>query len=680
MAIRIGWIKNNEAPDGEQSRADMQQTLSQSSIMKIDSILSDNARGYLSETQRAVRLTSNLIDSGAQLPASLDFTFILMTDYGLWYLQCICPTLDITEVENLSLPSQWIFACLVRTVRPCYESVSRQLQGFPVNKFQRYTSTQHLAGEINSSQGDFRHRLLLSLIIGGSMPMLEPLLFHGLSMGDLSTYYLEIALRRGRTNIAQLLWTYGASLSLATSNQLLEHIKPDLKTLLRDPNKSETFCRLLTQILDSFGPLQEIDAEHALFDSLVPIFQEALLLSTEEQTSSTLNSAVIQLLLKHSAFSSLETSARVLKHIVPDKKTLLLDESKSEIFCHFLAQVLESCGPLQRLDDEHAIFESLVLIFQAALLLPNEEQTSSTSKIDDCICNKVLRLLVEGGLFRDSKLPARYWSFHDLLRDSYMKDSPLTLAIYVRNVYAIKLLLESGYNVDEVHHADDSHHCRECRGTPLTYAIWLGFIEIVTVLLAAGADVTKMGAQSQTAIEMSRKCLSLPILRGRKDSTEGVDSKNRSVRLLIFDMACADLKAKHGMQYNQFIDTIYKRFPNGSCLRYAGIGVAHPDLARYELMKYRSATHDILPLLEMCSLCLLSQGHDGRISALCVGWIFARNLSVSLLRLFTDGLWKRSFASSRVMGKDCRSLQVFVHRKFSSWIREDILALQWRPL
>lgn len=491
MAVRIGWTKNNGASEGEQSRADMQQTLSQSSLMKVDAILSDNARGYLSETQRAVRLTSNLIESGAQLPASLDFTSILMTDYGLWYLQSICPTLDITEVENLSLPSQWIFACLVRTVPACYESVSRQLQGFPANSLQRYTSTQRLAGEINSSQGYSRHRFLLSLILGGSMSMLESLLFHGLSMGDLSTYYLEIATRRGRMNIAQLLWRYGAFLSLETSVRLLEHMRPDLKTLLRDPRKSETFC-------------------------------------------------------------------------------------------HFLAQVLESCDPLQEIDDEHAIFESLVLIFQQVLLLSSEEQTSIASNSDDGICNKIVRLLLEAGLFRDSKLPARYWSFHGLLDGGQIRGSPLNLAIYWRNVYAIRLLLENGYNVDEVHRGDGIVNCIEHIGTPLTYAVWLGTIEAVTILLVAGADVTKMGAQGQTAIEMSEKCLFLPTPRSYKDSAEDIDSKDRkdeqSVRRLIFNMVSADLEAKHGMQYNVFIDTIFKRFPKGSCLRYAD---DHAPSSRY---------------------------------------------------------------------------------------------------
>ena len=499
MAIRIGWTKDNGVPDGEQSRADMQQTLSKSSIMTVDAILSANARGYLSETQRAVRLTSSLIDSGAQLPASLDFTSILMTDYGLWYLQCICSTLDITEVEDLSLPSQWVFACLVRTVRGCYESVSRQLQGFPVNKLQRYTSTQHLVGEMNSSQGYFRHRFLLSLILGGSMSMLEPLLFHGLSMGDISTYYLEIATRRGRMNVAQLLWRYGASLSPEISVRLLEYMRPDLTSLIRDPSKSETFCQ-------------------------------------------------------------------------------------------FLAQVLESCGPLPELTDEHAIFKSLVLIFQNVLLLSSEEQTSIASNSDDGICNKIVRLLLEAGLFRDSKLPAHYWSFHGHLGGK-RRESPLTLAIYVRNVYAIKLLLESGYNVDEVHYGDRTHNCKECRGTPLTYAIWLGFIEIVTVLLAAGAHVTKMGAQGQTAIEMSKACLSLPSPRDHKDIIEDIDSKDRKdeqyVRHLIFNVVCADLETKHGMQYNEFIDTMYRHLPNGSSLRYAGIRVAHPDLPRYELMRCR---------------------------------------------------------------------------------------------
>ena len=497
MAIRIGWTTDNGVPDGEQSPSDMHQPLSRTGVMTIDAILVDSTRGYLSETQRAVRLTSDLINSGAHLPASIDFTSILMTDHGLWYLQCICPTLDITEVDNLSLPSQWIFACLVRTVRACYESVSRQLQGFPVNKLQRYTSTQHLAGEINSSQGYFCHRFLLSLILGGSMSMLEPLLFNGLSMGDLSAYYLELATRRGRMNIAQLLWRYGASLSPETSVPLLVHMTPDFKTLLRDPRKSETFY-------------------------------------------------------------------------------------------HFLAQVLESFGPLQEVNDEHAIFESLVLIFQQILLLSSEEQTRIASNSDDGICNETVRLLLEAGLFRDSKLPARYWSFHDLLRNGGMKNSPLTLAIYVRNVYAIKLLLKNGYDVDEVHVGT---HCVEARGTPLAYAIWLGFIEIVTILLATGADVTKMGAQGQTAAVFAEKCVSLPISTKYIGFVDNTDSDRRedgtASRRQIFAMVCADLETRHGMKYEEFVDEVKIYSARGSRLQSAGIRIAHPDFAENRLMRCR---------------------------------------------------------------------------------------------
>lgn len=335
IIIRIEGIKNNEAL-GDQSRADMSEPLSKASIMKSDGILLDRARGYLSETQRAIMLSSNLIDAGAQLSPSIDFASILMSDHGLWYLQSICPTFDITEIEDLPPPSQWIFACLVRTVPACYESVSRQLQGFPVNALQFYTSAQRVIDEINSSQEFFRHRFLLSLSVGGSPSMLAPLLFHGLSMGDLSTYYLEKATKRGRgrMDMAHLLLSHGASLSLEISTTLLEYTKPELKTLLRDPSKSEIFCRFLMRALDSSGPLQEIDDQQAIFGRLLPIFQRALLQSKRQ-------------------------------HVDYD-----------------------------------------------------------TPSSDDCTCNKVVRLLLEAGLFRDSKLPARYCSFHDCV-----KQPPLKLAI-----------------------------------------------------------------------------------------------------------------------------------------------------------------------------------------------------------------------------------------------------------
>ena len=58
--------------------------------------------------------------------------------------------------------------------------------------------------------------------------------------------------------------------------------------------------------------------------------------------------------------------------------------------------------------------------------------------------------------------------------------------------------------MDEIHPGEPSH-CVECKGTPLKYAVWLGIVEAVATLLAAGADVIKMGAQGQTAAVFAGK-------------------------------------------------------------------------------------------------------------------------------------------------------------------------------
>ncbi len=458
--------------------------------METDDSLLDRVPSYLSETQRAIMLSTKLINAGTELPASVDFASILMSDHGLWYLQNVCPTFDITEIQNLSPPSQWIFACLVRSVPACYESVSRQLQGFSANALQFYVNAERLTNEINDSQESLRHRFLLSLSVGGSTSMLGPLLFHGLSTGGLSTYYFEKALKRKRFNIAHLLLNYGASLSLETSTRLLENMKTDLETLLHDP-------------------------------------------------------------------------------------------SKSEAFCHFLERALESSGPLQELDDEHPIFESLVKVFQKALLQPHMQHINyNTSSSDDDICNRVVWLLLEAGLFRDSRLPARYWSFR-LLDDDHESESPLTLAIHAHNLYAISLLLKNGYDVNEVYR-EGSSICMNIKGTPLTYAVWLGFIEAVTILLEAGADVAKMGRYRQTGIEMASKCVSLPIAKkamchmvdaGLEDCEDDTSPRHR-----IFSMVCANLKTTHGIEYAELIDKV--DIVGGSNLEFPGISVARFNMAK----------------------------------------------------------------------------------------------------
>ncbi len=470
----------------------MRQSLSTASIMETDNILLERVPSYLSETQRAIMLSTNLINAGTELPASVDFTSILMSDHGLWYLQNVCPNFDITEIQNLSLPSQWIFACLVRSVPACYQSVSHQLQGFSANRLQFYVNAERLTKEINYSQESLRHRFLLSLSVGGSSSMLGPLLFHRLLTGGLSTYYFEKALKRKRLNVVHLLLNYGASLSLETSTRLLEYMKPDLETLLHDPNKSEAFC-------------------------------------------------------------------------------------------HFLERALESSSPLQELDDEHAIFESLVKVFWKALLHPHMQAVNhSKSSSDDDICNRVVRLLLEAGLFRDSRLPARYWSFR-LLDDNHESESPLTLAIHAHNLYAISLLLKTGYDVNEVYR-DGSSECMQNKGTPLTYAVWLGFIEAVTILLEAGADVAKMGYYGQTAAEMAKKCISLPI--AKKDMNHIKDAcledceDDTGPRHRIFSMVCANLKTTQGMEYAELIDKVEGRRSWGSSLEFPGISIACFNMAK----------------------------------------------------------------------------------------------------
>lgn len=259
------------------------------------------------------------------------------------------------------------------------------------------------------------------------------------------------------------------------------------------------------------------------------------------------------LLLNYGASPSLECSTQLLEHVGPDLKTLFRNpSSKSEAFYPFLVRALESSGPLQELDDAHAIYKSLVRILQRA---PFESKwrymNYSKSNSDACICSKVVRRLLEAGLFRDLKVPARYWTID--LND----ETPLTLAIYTRHVYAIRLLLGNSYNVDEIHRSEP-FSCMEAKGTPLTYAVWLGFPEAVDILLEAGADVTKKGAQGQTATEMAKKRVSFPIAKKYRGCAKDAFLKNcknnAGTRRRIFRMVCANLKTKHGMEYEDLIN------------------------------------------------------------------------------------------------------------------------------
>ena len=376
----------------------------------------------------------------------------------------------------------------------CYESVIRQLQGYPRNAIQSYISAERLTNKINDSHESLRHRFLLSLSVGGSASMLEPLLFHGLSMGDLSTYYCEKAAEHRRLDMTYLWCSYGA-------------------------------------------------------------------------------------------FLSQETSIRLLKHMEHSIRTVLLKPRESQVFGHVLERTLKSCGRLQELGDEHTVFGPLVRIFQSALL-PSKSQRlpGSKSDSDDHISNKIVRLLLEAGLFRDSQLPTDYWSLDlRLLTNDNIYESPLTLAISVHNTYTIRLLIENGYNVNEVYrNYANSHGCTLQKGTPLMYAIWLGFVEVVTILLEAGADVTTIGMVGQTAPDMAKVCLSCPKAAELQDRENDMESRQR-----IFAMVCANLVNKHGKSCEDFLDTVEQI--TGSLLsEYAGTPIAYFGLVKNELIPCRS--------------------------------------------------------------------------------------------
>ena len=311
------------------------------------------------------------------------------------------------------------------------------------------------------------------------------------------------------------------------------------------------------------------------------------------------------LLLHYGASLSLEMSTQLLEQMKPDfLKTLFLDLSKSQAFCHFLERALGFLSPLQEISSEDPIFESLVRIYQTAVIQSKlQHDTYRESGIDDYIPNKVVKLLLEAGLFRDSRLPVRYWSFHlRFLTNDTIFESPLTLAIYARNTYAIRLLFRNGYNLDEIHdlnivNLDNAHvekqkklcNCMEHKGTPLTYAIWLGCGEAVAVLLEAGADILKMGPQAQTAAEMAKLCLSTPMIKGcaKQNNLENLHD-DISSRHRIFDMLCAKLQSTYGQDYASMIHKNNKIRPRIPFVRLAGIQIAYTDINRKVLINCRS--------------------------------------------------------------------------------------------
>ena len=360
------------------------------------------------QTNQGARISMRLLSAGVELPASVDLASLLMAEQGLSYLQKICAGFDISEVETLTPPSRWIVVCLFRTVPSCYDSIIRQLQGFPAHTLEYYTDLRRLISEINTSQESFRNYFLLSLSVGGTTRTVEPLVTAALELGAHAPYFVEQALKHNNTDVALLFLKFGTVLS------------PD------------TAIPIVSVILEKLGHSQ-----------------------------------------------ATRSAGRVSE---------------------FLEVILKMLDPLPELQHDHQMLEILDRFFVSSLYSTNPSVQHSESGDRDPGDDRVSRMLIEAGLYHSLRSSEHYWN-----EEATPTHTPLMLAIALKRTSIIRLLLEHGYDANELLPPGAPDYT-ECFTPPLSYAIWLGLPDIVKVLLQAGADVTKKGRSGIPPWRISAAC------------------------------------------------------------------------------------------------------------------------------------------------------------------------------
>ena len=272
--FHVEGIKDAHKSSAKRGIIDDQRPSLNLNLVWSDHWLLDRTPGFWSETKRAIKISNGLLAAGAVPPASLDLASVLMGDHGLWYLESVCANFDILDIEEFPPPSRWIVICLFRTVRCCYDGMIRQLEGFPVQKLEYYTNLERLTNEINKSPDSFRLYFLLSLSIGGTVQMMEPLIMGGLDISNDATYLLERALQRQNLGTATLLLNHGASLPLDVGAQFLRKLLSSITEFKRSKIMIdlEGFHLFLGPFLEAVGDLRELPSNHSVLKELDRIF------------------------------------------------------------------------------------------------------------------------------------------------------------------------------------------------------------------------------------------------------------------------------------------------------------------------------------------------------------------------------------------------------------------------
>ena len=233
------------------------------------------------DSDAAIKTTVRLLSAGVNLPDGIDLISMLISPKAFKYLQGICCSLNLPEIDRLDLPDFWLVVSLARLNPLFYAPVFREMGRFSPVTLQRFRDINQQVKEINASCAEIRSEFILSISGGGTAEILEPLLAAGMDLGYQATHYFRCSIKQGNVDTANILLNHGAQIDLdIVANFVIHH----LEKLMGQEALAGSLLRLVEQMLTAIGPLQQLDPGHTIFRGLISSLAKAAVLSEPNRT------------------------------------------------------------------------------------------------------------------------------------------------------------------------------------------------------------------------------------------------------------------------------------------------------------------------------------------------------------------------------------------------------------